>query len=290
MLALGLFGLCTALVHWLWEPFDEAFFERDPSLSLVYYDDTKTRLPIAVIIFLAIGVPLILTFTMQMILRFWRRPHDIHPKAIDPFYAILIQALALSVNGLFSEFLKSYVGKKRPNFFAMCNYKGYRDALATNNFTSYLANTDPNRFGSMAYCLDQSTFISWQSRSSYPSGHASYSFCGFAFFGLLSIYVWHCITRKQKALKVIYFMCLMLVALVLSWSRKLDYWHDCNDIYAGGAIGAVIGVIMFFLNYSFSTVDKLKKKIEDISNKQQQNTDKDKSAQDTTITENNVNV
>jgi len=144
----------------------------------------------------------------------------------------------------------------------MCNYKGYRDALASNNFTYYLANTNPNVFGNLSDCWDNTIFTSWQSRSSYPSGHASYSFCGYTIFGLLSIYVWHCITKKHKALKVIYFLCLMIIALIFSWSRVLDYWHDNIDIFTGAALGGVVGSVMFLVNFSFSTVDKLKKEIE----------------------------
>ena len=32
---------------------------------------------------------------------------------------------------------KTFCGRKRPNFFALCNYKGYKTALATGNFTYY---------------------------------------------------------------------------------------------------------------------------------------------------------
>jgi len=215
-----------------------------------------------------------------MTIRFWRRPKDIHPKAIDPFYGVLILALAMAINGLCSEFLKSYVGEKRPDFFAMCNYKGYRDAMVSNNYTYYLANTDPNNFGNVSDCWDTTNFNDWQSRSSYPSGHASYSFCGYTFFGLLSIYVWHCITKKYKILKMIYFFSLMLLALVFSWSRVLDYWHDSDDIFTGAVIGGVVGSVMFFANFSFTTVDKLKKKIARELSKINVNSDKDVSDTD----------
>lgn len=260
MLVLCIIAGCTGVIHWLWPPNDEVFLERDPRLSRPYIEDADCRIPIPVIIPLTIFLPIVLTFILQMVIRFWKRPDNIHPKAIDPFFGLLVIALALAINGLFSEFLKSYVGKKRPNFFAMCNYKGYRDALASNNLTDYLANTDPNRFGSMEFCLDQSSFISLQVRSSYPSGHASYSFCGYTIFALLCIYVWHCHTKKYKIGKALIFMGFMLISLVLSWSRTLDYWHDSDDIYAGAVIGAVVGSIMFTINFSYSTVDKLKKK------------------------------
>jgi membrane-associated phospholipid phosphatase len=289
IVVLCIIGLCTALIHWLWEPFDSNFLERDPTLSRPYFADSEVQLPIPVIIFLAIALPIILTFVLQMTIRFWRRPDNIHPKAIDPFYGLLFLALAMAINGLFSEFLKSYVGKKRPNFFAMCNYKGYRDALAANNLTDYLANTDPNRFGSMQFCLDQSTFISWQSRSSYPSGHASYSFCGYTIFGLLCIYVWHCYTKKYKIGKVIFFMLCMIIAMVLSWGRARDYWHDYGDIYAGGVIGVVSGSMMFFVNFSFTTVDKLKKKLERELTSAKKNNNNDNSEREDT-SENKFNL
>jgi len=261
IIAILILAACQGLIHWLWEPFDGAFMERDPALSHPWFDDPETRLPVAVIIFLAIFLPMILIIILLLVVRFVRRPDHIHPKAIDPFYGLMITFEAFTINGLFSEFLKSYNGKKRPNFFAMCNYYGYRDALASQNYTYYLSMTDPNRFGSMKNCLDQSTFSSWQSRSSYPSGHASYSFCGYTIFGLLSIYVWHCVTKKHKIFKILFFVCLMLVATVLSFSRTLDYWHDPGDIYAGAVLGAVSSAIIFFLNFSFSTVDKLKKAV-----------------------------
>jgi len=251
------------LIHWLWEPFNGAFLERDPRYSQPWYDDPQTRVPVGLIVFLSIFLPLILIGTLQSVLRFVRRPDRIHPKAIDPFYGIMVTFEAFAINGLFSEFLKSYNGEKRPDFFAMCNYHGYRDALASQNFTYYFEHTDPTRFGNMANCFDQTIWSSWQSRSSYPSGHASYSFCGYTILGLLSIYVWHCITKKHKILKIIFFVLLMMVATILSFSRVLDYWHNPDDVYAGAVVGAVSSSIIFFLNFSFSTVDKLKKVVKE---------------------------
>jgi len=261
MLVVLIFAACLGAMNWGWQPHNEIFMERDPSLSMPYYPDSQALFPIPLIIFLSIILPIILTFVLQMLLRFWKRPQHIHPKAIDPFYGILVLAEALISNGLFSEFLKSYVGRKRPNFFAFCDYRGYRESLATGNFTNYLASTDPNRFGNMAYCNDQSQWAIWQSCSSYPSGHASFSFCGYTIFGLLCIYTWHCVTKKYKILKVVLFVLLMLAATVLSWSRVYDYWHSPSDIFAGAAIGGVTGSVLFFVNFSFSTVDKLKNKI-----------------------------
>lgn len=53
-----------------------------------------------------------------------------------------------------TEFLKVFEGRKRPNFYAMCNYHGYRDALTSGNYDAYLAATEPGRPGSMANCLE----------------------------------------------------------------------------------------------------------------------------------------
>lgn len=241
-------------IHWAWLPYNFLFMERDPHLSYPYYEDTTTLLPIAWIIFLAIFVPIAIFLTFQLVIRYLIRPAKINPKAIDPFLGFLCMFEGYSFTSFFSEFLKSYSGRRRPNFFAMCNYAGYRDALATKNYTYYLANTDPNVFGDMNKCLDQDPWIIQQSISSYPSGHAAFAFCGFINLALLVGYVWHCHNRKHSFLKLAVLALAFLIALLLSWSRTRDYWHSWDDIMAGAIIGTVIGFAVFIINFAPSSL------------------------------------
>ena len=68
--------------------------------------------------------------------------------------AVLVMAEALLLALLVTEFLKLFVGRKRPSFFAMCDYQGYRSALAQDNFTAYLALTAPGRPGNLTLCRE----------------------------------------------------------------------------------------------------------------------------------------
>lgn len=48
---------------------------------------------------------------------------------------VLFQALGITL--FLTSLSKVFFGRHRPNFYAMCNYKGYRDAVASGDFTAY---------------------------------------------------------------------------------------------------------------------------------------------------------
>ena len=56
---------------------------------------------------------------------------------------------------LVTDTFKLFVGRLRPNFFAACNYKGYGDALISDDpqkMEDYLATTVPGQIGDIGAC------------------------------------------------------------------------------------------------------------------------------------------
>lgn len=114
---------------------------------------------------------------------------------------VLFQALGLTL--FLTSLSKVFFGRQRPNFFAFCDYKGYRNAVATGDFTeyprafnwveficdsgSYFARTVPGVQGSIEFCEATPGEIN-ESMFSHPSGHASLSFAG---LGFLSLFLHH---------------------------------------------------------------------------------------------------
>jgi len=262
LLVLAAVAGCAGGVHWGWDPYNSFFVERDPTHSYPYEDEEHQEVTIPQVIVLAIIVPMILGVILQSFFRFCSNTEYIHKKAVDPFLGLLVFLEAFAANALFTEFLKAYVGRLRPNFYAMCNYKGYRTAMETGNFTEYFNLTVEGRPGTMDDCWDRDPWILTQVKSSFPSGHASFAFSGWLVLTLLMVFVWHCYTRRFKALKALLVFCGFIIALLLSWNRSRDYWHFWDDVFAGAVIGGVIGACAFFLNYSLGSVDKTRKVID----------------------------
>eukprot|EP01126_Amoeba_proteus_P011167 TRINITY_DN14473_c0_g1_i1.p1 TRINITY_DN14473_c0_g1~~TRINITY_DN14473_c0_g1_i1.p1 ORF type:complete len:192 (+),score=20.74 TRINITY_DN14473_c0_g1_i1:291-866(+) len=160
------------LVHFLMSPFPRFFVERDPTLSYPWeIQGHGEEVPNWLVGVLSIPVVMILLYIIQVTGRSFstdNSPHPVHPKVFDWFVIQLSFLEAMGVNMLMTDFLKSFEGRKRPNFFAMCNYHGYRDALATNSFEEYLNLTVPGRPGNMSFCREtdlvfffSSSFLNW---------------------------------------------------------------------------------------------------------------------------------
>jgi len=157
---------------------------------------------------------------------------------------------AMGMQFFLVEFLKAFLGRKRPNFFALCNYKGYRDTFLSGNYTHYFAETIPGVRGSISNCLDHSVLSDAQ--KSFPSGHAGTVFSGFGFLGLFLLYLFNSISEKHNMLKGFISFVVFFVAVFISATRPRDYWHNYEDILAGAVIGFACAVFAFMLNFGNS--------------------------------------
>jgi len=170
-------------------------------------------------------------------------------RVVDPILGILAFIEAMVMTIALTEFMKNFVGRKRPNFFAMCNYRGYRNALQSGNFASYNNLTTYGAIGNMQYCLETDPAILADSQYSFPSGHSSSSFCALVFCGLVGMNtLWHW-SRRHNMIKGILVCIFIWSSAIIAGTRPRDYWHNFDDILAGTAIGAVMAIFVFYLNY-----------------------------------------
>jgi hypothetical protein len=125
------------------EPYAHFVIERDPSLSYPYI--TEETFPMWLLGLLVIGVPLAVliayalvgygpepTFRLKRLLG-----TDVVPKNMARWVVLLAWVMTMLLNLMFTNSVKVYGGRPRPNFFAMCNYQGYRTALDTGDFSHY---------------------------------------------------------------------------------------------------------------------------------------------------------
>jgi len=241
----------TGLCQFLMPPFARFFVEQDPTLSYPYEKgfESGEAIPNTLIILLAIPIPLFLVIAWVVFWKYFMKLEVKDSRILDLFLAILAFLEAVSMNLALTTFLKNFVSRKRPNFFAMCNYQGYRDALATRNFTYYLQHTTFGVPGNMDNCFENDTAILRDSQYSFPSGHSSSIFCALVFIGLLMTVTLRSFTSKHIMLKGIILALFIWTAAVIAGTRPRDYWHNFDDILGGMIIGISMAVVSFYLNY-----------------------------------------
>ena len=117
--------------------------------------------------------------------------------------------LALMVTILLTNAVKLACGRPRPNFFALCDYKGYGTILADADHGSrsrtnlalkpYFESVTAGHFGSLSNCKAGAKDVA-QAQKSFPSGHSSCSFCGCCFLALAIDQ--HVIVAAARALRM----------------------------------------------------------------------------------------
>jgi len=148
---------------------------------------------------------------------------DMHVNAL-----MLVQSIGGAV--LVTTVAKKQAGRPRPCFYAMCEWQNA---------------TEP------AGCTAK-THTEWEARQSFPSGHSSFSFAGLLFLSLLLIDKFKVMGKKRKLPLSIPAAAWQLVACIpafiamwISITRVVDYWHNYDDILAGSVIGGLSATLAF---------------------------------------------
>lgn len=244
--------LIGALVQQYGQPFHRYFSERDPTLSYPYV--TTVQVPTWLLFCLAWFVPAIVMFCAQLLLL--KRFGDVsrNHKVAKFFLAQLVLFQALGLTLFLTSLSKVFFGRQRPNFYAFCDYKGYRNAVATGDFTEYFSLTQEGVQGHISFCRASEGDVK-ESMFSHPSGHASLSFCG---LGFLSLFLHHMLlshrpTKRNHLWKAIVFAVPMFVAIMVAATRTRDYWHNYDDTIMGALLGFGCSCLAFQINYSRGT-------------------------------------
>ena len=272
------------LVVWLnvdrWRSHDQFFVERDPSLSYPYLDSTvsnealaamSTLLPLACVV-LAVSArvkfsPTTVGHAPGSVGLRDEDGEDADPIS-DPIFASRVDAVrasmfeivcycqALALTMITYNACKSFVGRLRPNFFAACDYKGYRHAMSTGNYTDYLAATTPGAPGDLTHCRAARADVD-EASLSFPSGHASLAFVAMTWStmalirALITVEQHHHLGKTVGSSADVFRMsnivsaaragaCLpMAYAVYVACTRVVDYKHRPADVIAGALIGAV---------------------------------------------------
>lgn len=212
--------------------------EQDPALSYPFEEET-----VGMVLLLLLGgvLPWVAVLCSQLLMRFWEIENTFS-NDMTKSQLCLLQILAVST--MFTNILKAFLGKPRPNFFAWCDYHGFRSAVQANNFTEY---NNQTVFGRQVV----SGFVCPSNSGAYqafPSGHASLAFAGLGFLALFWAGALD-LSLPNKAWKIVVACCPLLVASIVAGSRCRDYFHNFEEVLAGAAIGGVTAFALYCAHF-----------------------------------------
>ncbi|CAR29770.1 hypothetical protein ZYGR_0AD04540 [Zygosaccharomyces rouxii] len=196
-------------------PFQRQFYIDDLTISHPY---TKhERVSNGMLLIYSLVVPTVSIITVWALLADKR--HRWHLLYIS----LLGLYLSWSLNVLFTNYIKNWIGRLRPDFLARCEP---REGLPKDTLLN-----------AADVCTTQNVERLLEGFRTTPSGHSSESFSGLGY-----LYLWLCgqlITdHPQTGLwrKIVAFLPL-LGAMLIALSRTQDYRHHFLDVILGSAIG-----------------------------------------------------
>ncbi|CAM0149389.1 unnamed protein product [Urochloa decumbens] len=143
-----------------------------------------------------------------------RDVYDFHHATLGVLFAVLITAV-------FTDVIKTAVGRPRPDFFWRCFPDG---------------NQLYNQVTGGVICHGEKSFLT-DGRKSFPSGHTSWSFAGLGFLSLYLSGKIKAFNRQGHVAKLCIVILPLLLASLVGISRVDDYRHHWEDVFVGGLIG-----------------------------------------------------
>ena len=141
--------------------------------------------------------------------------------------SVLGLVLALSIDGVFTDILKNWIARPRPDFLARCGPR---------------AGTPENKLVGIEVCTAPlGELILIDGMRSTPSGHSSISFACMLY---LSLWIWgqFRVFQRNTPMYAFVLLCMpLLLAFYIALSRTQDYRHHFGDVFMGGIIGCAVG-------------------------------------------------
>jgi len=172
----------------------------------------------------------------------WLKPK---PQRYEAFAATCALLVSIGLSEFTTQILKAYVGRLRPNFYAMCQF-------------------DTTTLTCLAPYHDQK-----EARQSFPSGHSSLSMQGmmcltlFMLGRIMSNYNSNSnnsnsnnsVNGKQTTLAKVCALAAVVIPIWISFgvgaSRLVDNWHHPSDVAVGWAIGGWSAFVGYHCYFAF---------------------------------------
>merc|ERR1712228_234543 len=161
--------------------------------------------------------------------------------SLDTFQAIFIKIEALWREVLTTVIItqtvigaiKTFVGRPRPNYYL------YQDVNASDAISSF-----PSGHASSSFCIHMLLVyhvlgaIYWSHRNHGANVNVDNT------HSLFGAKLWQK-TRNLGSFNVLIIMCLMVLLVYISCTRITDYYHHYSDVICGAAIGIFVSSIVF---------------------------------------------
>ncbi|KAJ2703358.1 hypothetical protein FB645_003922 [Coemansia sp. IMI 203386] len=206
-LAGGLFGLLG--------PRHREFSLNDQSIQ---YSNHRSYVPDFVPPLVGYGAPVLSALAFLVFRR--RNWHDFHCTVLGIF-------IAMGLNNTATNILKNAVGRPRPDFIDRCQPN--------------ITENPPLKLVDYRVCTQTDLSYLHEGMRSFPSGHASLSFCGLMFTALYLASHLRYNDQRGHAYKTLAFYLPLFCATLIAISRTADYHHHWQDVLAGSLLGAFIG-------------------------------------------------
>lgn len=144
-------------------------------------------------------------------------------RSFSPFTAIYAMVTAVCLTGFFTNVLKMYVGRARPDMYSYCKSETAQYETCTNIKKS----------------KQKGEFVSW------PSGHSSNAMSG-CLFNCLFLQKVVCVRKLWWTTICSLFL---FGAIYVACSRVRDYRHHTDDVLAGLFIGFVVTFFVWQRSY-----------------------------------------
>ncbi|OLY82428.1 Lipid phosphate phosphatase 2 [Smittium mucronatum] len=169
------------------------------------------------------------------------------------WYAVHIGVLSITLTQVitlfFTSVIKNLAGRPRPDFLARC----IPDLSKINDYTGFgpIPNSkDPFMgFYNRAICTNTDKSILYNGMRSFPSGHASASFCGLIFLSLFLASHLRLYNGKGYVYKAVLVSIPPLVASIIAVSRTFDNRHHWQDVLIGSILGSLIAFFCYYIYY-----------------------------------------
>lgn len=162
------------------------------------------------------------------------------------FWALLALLQTLAGTSTIHHILRSAVGELRPSALSLMNYAGINEAHASGNWASFNALTSPLAVGSMSKALNTDAGDLYNARSSFPSGHACYSFAGCTIALLLFAQLTGAERHASPPAAIVFGALFMALPTWVSITRLFDNEHHVWDVAAGALLGIGFALAAFY--------------------------------------------